>query len=83
MNIVQNIFFSKEIAQAETKHLTCLQLKNGESITCSKIILEKQREYYENLYGDRSEDIHKIQAETDKFNNMPNIPCLNAEEKTD
>jgi hypothetical protein len=46
-------FFSKEKSQAGTKSLTCLKVDENSITTNSSIILEKQREYYENLYRDR------------------------------
>ena len=46
-------FFSKEKSQSQTKNITCLQIDKNNMTTCKNTILEKQREFYENLYSEK------------------------------
>jgi hypothetical protein len=47
-------FFIKEKSQSQNKNITCLQIDKNNIMTCKHIILEKQREFYENLYSERT-----------------------------
>jgi hypothetical protein len=73
-------FFSKEKSQAETKSLTCLQLDGNNTTANNAIILEKQREYYVNLYRERNHNKDET-VETGRFLNTPNLPHLEENEK--
>ena len=74
-------FFSKEKSLAETKNITCVQIDENNTTTCNTTILEKQREFYQNLYSEKSQDQNNITAETEIFLGMPDIPCLDDNEK--
>jgi hypothetical protein len=74
-------FFSKEKSQAETKSLTCLQIDENNMTTDSEVILEKQREYYENLYRERTLNDNDVEQETQDFFSIPDLPQLHEDQK--
>jgi hypothetical protein len=75
-------FLSKEKSLAQTKNVTCLQIDENNTTTCNNTILEKQREFYENLYSKKGQgQNNNIRIETENFLGMPDIPCLEENEK--
>ena len=74
-------FFSKEKSQSQTKNITCLQIDDNNITTCKDVILEKQRDFYENLYSEKGQDQVNIRNETENFLGKPDIPCLDENEK--
>jgi hypothetical protein len=56
-------------------------MDENNTTTCKDAILEKQRDFYENLYSEKGQDQHNIRIETENFLGMPDVPCLDENDK--
>ena len=74
-------FFCKEVANAETKSLTTLQLDDGTYTTNNGVILTKQREFYEKLYRQDNQNKESMERETNKFLSAEDLPKLPEDDK--